>query len=47
MKVLHPDPYLLATRRARTRPLPPGWLIAAFALAPLLLASCTDNVTAN
>jgi hypothetical protein len=29
------------------RVLPPGWLIVAFALASLLVASCTDDVTAN
>ena len=26
---------------------PPGWLAAALALAPLLLANCTDDVAAN
>ncbi len=40
MKVRHPDP---RPRRPRSRALPPGWLAAAFALAPLLLASCTDG----
>ncbi len=44
MKVRHPDP---RPSRLRARALPPGWLVAAFALAPLLLASCTDDVTAN
>src|SRR2546429_562876 len=28
--------------RPRVRALPPGWLVAAVALAPFLLASCTD-----
>jgi hypothetical protein len=31
----------------RPRALPPDWLAAALALAPLLLASCTDDVAAN
>jgi hypothetical protein len=44
MKVLHPDPR--PTRRPRARALSPGWLAAA-ALAALLLAGCTDDVTAN
>ncbi len=44
MKVPHPDP---RPSRRRPRALPPAWLIVACALAPLLLASCTDNLTAN
>jgi hypothetical protein len=45
MKVLrHPDP---RPSRPRARILPPGWLIVAFALAPLLLAGCTDDAAAN
>jgi hypothetical protein len=44
MKVLPPDPRPTAPR---PRALPPGWLIAAFALAPLLLAGCTDDVGTN
>src|SRR5215467_2398319 len=36
------------TRPRARRALPPGWLASgAWALAPLLLASCTDNLTAN
>jgi hypothetical protein len=42
MKVRHPDP---RPSRPRARALPPGWLAAA--LAALLVASCTDAVTAN
>jgi hypothetical protein len=44
MKVPHPDPY---PNRPSPSALPPGWLIPAFALAPLLLAGCADDVTAN
>jgi hypothetical protein len=44
MKVPHPDP---RPTRPRPRALPPGWLPAAFALVPLLLAGCTDDVAAN
>jgi hypothetical protein len=44
MKVLHPDPRPTAPR---PRALPPGWLTVAFALAALLVAGCTDDVTAN
>jgi hypothetical protein len=44
MKVLPPDPRPTAPR---PRALPPGWLAAALALAPLLLAGCTDDVAAN
>jgi hypothetical protein len=42
-----PRPDLRPTRRSRARALPPGWLIVACALAALLLAGCTDDVTAN
>jgi len=36
------------TRPRARRALPPGWLAAAaWALAPLLLASCTEGVAAN
>ena len=44
MKVLHPDPRPTAPRAGA---LPPGWLLAAAALATLLLAGCTDDATAN
>ncbi len=44
MKVPRPDP---RSSRPRARALPPDLMILAFALAPLLLASCTDDVTAN
>jgi hypothetical protein len=44
MKVLHRDP---RPTRPPSRALPPGWLTVAFALAPLLLAGCTDDVAAN
>jgi len=42
MKVLHPDP---RPTHPRTHALRPGRLIVA--LAPLVLAGCTDDVTAN
>jgi len=46
MRTTHPDPR--PTRPRACRALPHGWLAApAWALAPLLLASCTDSVTAN
>ncbi len=44
MKVPHPDP---RPSRPPARALPPGWLAVAFALAPLLLAGCGDNLAAN
>jgi hypothetical protein len=44
MRTPHPDP---RPSRPQPRALPPGWLIAALALAPLLLAGCTDDVAAN
>jgi hypothetical protein len=44
MKVPLPDP---RPRRPRPRALPPGWLIAAFALASLLLAGCGEVSTAS
>ncbi len=47
MKVPLPDPCPSRSSRPRARALPPGWLAAVLALAPLLLASCTDDVTAN
>jgi hypothetical protein len=40
----HVDP---RPTRPRARALPPGWLGAADALAPLLLASCTDSLTTS
>jgi len=40
MRNSHDD---LRPTRPRARALPPGWLVAAVALAPLLLASCTDG----
>lgn len=43
MRTPHPDP-----RPTRPRALRPGWLAAvAWALAPLLLASCGDTLTAD
>jgi hypothetical protein len=44
MRTAHPDP---RPNRPRPRALPPGWLPAVLVLAPLLLASCTDDVAAN
>ncbi len=44
MKVPHPDP---RPSRPRVRALPSAWLTVAFTVAPLLLAGCTDDVTAN
>jgi hypothetical protein len=44
MRSPHPDP---RPTRPRARALPPAWLVAAVALAPLLLASCTDSLTAS
>src|SRR5258708_39506399 len=44
MKVRHPEPH---PSRPRPRALPSGWLTVAFALAALLLAGCTDTVSAN
>jgi len=44
MKTPHSDPRPTAPR---PRALPPGWLAAALALAPLVLSSCTDDVAAN
>jgi hypothetical protein len=40
----HPDH---RPTRPRARALPPGRLVAAVALAPLLVASCTDSLTAS
>jgi hypothetical protein len=45
MRNSHADPR--PTRPRARRALPPGWLGAAVALAPLLLASCTDSLTAS
>jgi hypothetical protein len=45
MRTPHRNPR--PTRRPRPRALPPGWLPAVLALAPLLLASCTDQVAAT
>src|SRR2546430_11593796 len=45
MRNSHDDPR--PTRPRARRALPPGWLGAAVALAPLLLASCTDSLTAS
>ena len=44
MKVQRPDS---GPSRPRVRTLPPGWLVVAYALTPLLLASCTDTLTTN
>jgi len=44
MRTPHRNPRPTAPR---PRALPPGWLSAAFALAPLLLAGCTDDVAAS
>src|SRR5262245_30778296 len=44
MKALHTHP---RPTRPRARALPPGWLVAAVALAPFLLASCTDDLAAK
>jgi len=40
----HDDP---RPTRPRARALPPGWLVGAVAMAPLLLANCTDSLTAS
>ncbi|HSR26276.1 MAG TPA: hypothetical protein VLW53_22160 [Candidatus Eisenbacteria bacterium] len=44
MRTPHPDP---RPTRPRARALQPGWLATACALAPLLLASCTDSLTTD
>src|SRR5262249_17410958 len=46
MRNSHADPR--PTRPRARRALPPGWLaIVAWALAPLLLAACTDSLSAS
>ena len=44
MRNSHPDP---RPTRPHSRALPPGWLVAAVALASILLASCTDDLAAK